>query len=353
MTISQVCRQSSGLTLVRPRRIQHTLPARPPTAYPGSPMLLLPAALGKRSPTHQWLTRVRPTIGMGMTPVILLQKNLQSVLELRYAGIIPTSQKTTRQHAEPQLHLIQPRAMLRREVKHVLVRRVAQKRPPLTARPQSPRVERDITERRNPLAHFHAPVCVQVVHHPVKTRSVTEIAGHLADVPGEVHTGPRRAKIPDHFAGGYHERGDQRPRPVADVFKLLLLRMAGPGWLRGILALQDLHAGLLIAADHQASLLVQTGSIQVQPADGLSLGIEIRVMAVEPVDAFVRLDVCSVEDTPDGGPAHGSVAGLVDDGGRQVIQVPTCSRLVMLLGLAGGQADDGREFVGGKNSGVV
>src|SRR6516162_2837714 len=170
------------------------------------------------------------------------------MLELRHACEIAMPQEAARQHAEPQLHLIQPRAMLGREVKHMLVRWVAQKRPPLPARPQLPGIERDIAECRDPLAGFHAPVRVQVVHHPVKARSVTEMASHVTDVPGEICTGSRRTKIPDHFAGGYHERGDQRPRAVADVLKLSLLGMARSSRLRRMLALQNLHARLLVAA---------------------------------------------------------------------------------------------------------
>src|SRR3569832_1665279 len=104
MIISQVCRQSSSLTLVGPRRVQQTLPTRPPTAYPGSPLLLPPTALGKRCPTHQRLTRVRPTIGMCMTSVVRLQKHAQPLFEIRHARKISPPQEATRQHTEPQLH---------------------------------------------------------------------------------------------------------------------------------------------------------------------------------------------------------------------------------------------------------
>src|SRR5262245_56409163 len=108
------------------------------------------------------------------------------------------------------------------------------------------------------------------------------MAGHMADVPGEICTGSRRTKVSDHFAGSYHERGDQRPRAVPDILKLSLLGMVGSSRLRRMLALQNLHARLLVAADDQTSLLVQTRSVQVQSTDGLSLGVEIRIVTVEP-----------------------------------------------------------------------
>src|SRR5262249_15128042 len=126
-------------------------------------------------------------------------------------------------HTEPQLHLIQPRAMLGREVKHVLGRRLAQKRPPWTARPQLPGIERNISECRDPLAHFHAPMRVQLVHYPVKAKSRTEMPGYVADMPSEIGTGPPWPKIPHHLTVGHHKRGNQRPRAVAEVFKLPLL----------------------------------------------------------------------------------------------------------------------------------
>ncbi len=93
--------------------------------------------------------------------------------------------------------------MLGHEVKHMLVRRVAQKRSQLPARPQFPGMEGHIVERCDPLTDFPAPVGVQVVYQPVKAGSVAEGASHLADVPGEVRTGPRRTEIPHHFAGGH------------------------------------------------------------------------------------------------------------------------------------------------------
>src|SRR2546430_11063296 len=44
---------------------------------------------------------------------------------------VPTFEKTTRQDAQPQLDLIEPRAVFGRKVKHMLMRRIAEEGPPL------------------------------------------------------------------------------------------------------------------------------------------------------------------------------------------------------------------------------
>ena len=284
--------------------------------------------------------------------VVVLQEGTQPPLELLRRAEVAPAQEAPGQHAEPQLDLVQPRPVRGREVEHVLVRRVGQERPPLLARPQPPRLERDVAQGRDVLADLQAPVRVQVVQHPIEPPEVPEMRGHMTDVPAEVRTGPGRAEVPDHFAGGHRERGDQGPRAVADVLELALLRLAGLGRLRGVLALQDLHAGLLVAAEHQPPLLVQARGLQVQPADGPGLGVEVRVMAVEPVDALVGLDVGFRQDPPEGGPAQGPVVRFVDDGGGQVAEGPAGGGPVVRLGLAGGQVDDGEPVVGGKSPGA-
>ena len=43
-------------------------------------------------------------------------------------------------------------------------------------------------------------------------------------------------------------------------------------------------------------MLVETRGVEVQPADLLGLGLEVRVVAVEAVDTLVGLEVRLVED---------------------------------------------------------
>jgi hypothetical protein len=76
---------------------------------------------------------------------------------------------------------------------------------------------------------------------------------------------------------------------------------------------ESLHAGLLIAAQDQLALLVQTRGVEVQPADVLGLGVEVRIVTVQPVDTLMRLQVDLIQDTPDGGSTRTGGLGLFED----------------------------------------
>src|SRR3712207_8222869 len=62
-------------------------------------------------------------------------------------------------------------------------------------------------------------------------------------------------------------------------------RVARDRRLGRVQPLQGLDAGLLIHAHHQLALLIQRRGAEVQPADGQSLGLEVGVVAVQPVTA--------------------------------------------------------------------
>ncbi len=137
---------------------------------------------------------------------------------------------------------------------------------------------------------------------------------------------------------------------MTDVFVLAFFGLAGLDGNGGMLSLEDLHAGLFVAADDQLAVLVQDGGLDVQLADVLSLGIEIGIVAVEPIDAVMGFDVGRIEDTPDGGAMHRLVGMPVDQDGREIIKAPLTGNAIMLAGLAGRQRDDFQLFVGGKSS---
>jgi hypothetical protein len=116
--------------------------------------------------------------------------------------------------------------------------------------------------------------------------------------------------------------------------------------------LQNLHAGFFIAAKQQATLLIEVRSLHVQLTDGTSFGLEIRVMAVQPIDAFVGFEIGIVEDAPDGGAANFLRMRFVDDGSGDVVEGPTCRRLTMFCGVAGGGAEYINPLRGGKKLGA-
>jgi hypothetical protein len=119
-------------------------------------------------------------------------------------------------------------------------------------------------------------------------------------------------------------------------------------------AAQRLHAGLLIAAGHQPTPLIHRGCLEVELADRAGLGVEVGIMAIEPVDAAVRLEVGLVQGPPDRRAAHGRVMGdPVDQGGGQVIEGPPRGRAILRIGSAAGQGDHIKALRGGKSSAVV
>ena len=167
---------------------------------------------------------------------------------------------------------------------------------------------------------------------------------------GEIDAGACHAQVPHDLASGDDEGGDQATGAVADVFVLAFFGFARLGQDRGMFSLEDLHAGFFVGADDQLAVLIQDGSLDVQLANVLSLGVEVGIMTVEPVDTAVRLQVGRIQDTPDGGAGHRFVGVAVDQLGREVVEAPLTGDTVMFAGFAGSDRDDFELFVGGKSS---
>lgn len=172
----------------------------------------------------------------------------------------------------------------------------------------------------------------------------------MGQMGGEIQAGACHAQIPDDLARGDDKRGDQTAGAVADVLVFAFFGFARCNEDRGMLSLEDLHAGFFVAADDQLTVLIQDGSLDVEPANVLSFGVEVGIVAVEPVDAAMRFQVGRLQDTPDGGTAHFIVGVLVDQVGSEIIEAPLAGDAVMLGGLAGSQDDDFELSIGGKSS---
>jgi hypothetical protein len=288
-----------------------------------------------------------------MTTVIVVDKRKQPRLEIRHRDEIPALQEPPCKDAKPQLHLIEPGAMRRSEVEHMLVGWVSQKGSSLQASLQLSRNEGDVAQLGYDATDFQAPMGIQVIQDPVKPLDLGKPPGDVSQVSGEVHTVARRAQVADDFTGRYDERGDESACSVPNVVLLASRGFAGLSWLRRVGTTQCLHSRLFIAADHQSSLLVHHGCRDIQLANRLSLGVEVGVVAVEPIDATVRLQVGLVESPPDGRATHGQgMSGPVDQGGSEVIQRPTGGWTTLLLGCAARQIDQIEPLRGGKNVAV-
>jgi hypothetical protein len=84
----------------------------------------------------------------------------------------------------------------------------------------------------------------------------------------------------------YLEIGDQRLRPVADVFKLLRFRLTSLHRPGGVSPFQRLDAGLLVGADHMYPLLMEFHGLVIQLAHCPHLLPElgfIRHVIVQPM----------------------------------------------------------------------
>ena len=244
--------------------------------------------------------------------------------------------------------------MGRSEMEHMLVGRIRQKGSPLFACLQDRRIEGDVAQLSDDTADFQAPVGIEVIQHPVKALGLREPLGHEIQVCREVHTGPGGSQIANEFTSRYDKRGDQSACPISDVVLLTSLRFAGLSRLSGVGTTQCLHSCLFITANHQSTLLVHHGSLDVQLADLLSLGVEVGVVAVEPVNTPVRLQVGLIKNPPDRRPTHGQVMSRsVDQSSGQVIQRPPGGRTIVLVGRAAGQRDHIEPCRGGKTAAVA
>jgi hypothetical protein len=321
-------------------------------AKPGAAEVLLTACLAERSGANQRLPGVSPAVGMGTMGVVIVQVRSQACDEFRGRCEVAAFQEAACQGAEPQFDLVEPRAMLGREVEHVRVIGIGQKGTPLLAGAQLFFVEGQSVQSSQEFANVQTPMRVQVVEDPMEPLLLGELRRDMSQMGGEIHAGARHAQIPYDLASGDDERGDQAAGAVTDVFVFAFLGFARLDQNRGMLALEDLHAGFFVGANDQLALLVQAGRLDIQLADVLSFAVKVGIVTVEPVDTAMRFQVGFVQDTPDRGAMHGVFGVAIDQDSREVVEAPLTGNAIMLAGFAGGQRDDFQLFVGGKSSGA-
>jgi hypothetical protein len=92
---------------------------------------------------------------------------------------------------------------------------------------------------------------------------------------------------------------------MTDGFVLAFGRFARFNGLCRVLALQNLHAGLFIAADDHASLFKETQRIEIQGTEVMGFGLKVGVVAVQPIHTAVGFEVCLLQNVPDTGATHG------------------------------------------------
>src|SRR5215468_181328 len=112
MSVLEVPRQSTAFAFVGAWCVEEALKALPMGTKPRPALLLLAPRLAERRRSYQRLSGVRPPIRVRLPRVVVLQEGGQARLEYRRAGEVAALQETPRHHAEEQLHLVQPRAVL-------------------------------------------------------------------------------------------------------------------------------------------------------------------------------------------------------------------------------------------------
>lgn len=226
-------------------------------------MTLLTTRLTERRGSYQGLARIRPTIRMGSMGVIDLKIVTQTGFKVLGGTEVAPFQKTPRQDAKPQLHLVEPGAMFGRKVEHMLMAWIAQERPPLHSAAQVPGNKGHLAPLGDQTADREAPMGIEIIHHPVVALHIRELLDDGGQMRGEILTGACLAQIPDDLSRGDDERGDQGPYPMTDVLVLAFLRFPRGNGLCGVFALQNLHAGLFIGANDYTPLYKEVESVEV------------------------------------------------------------------------------------------
>ena len=121
--------------------------------------------------------------------------------------VIAALEKTPRQDAKPQLHLIQPGAMLGRKVKDMLMGRITQESAALDTALQGLGSTREITPRCDQATHVQAPVGIEIVDHPIIALHRGQLVSHVGQMGSPIRTGAGLAQIPHEVTRRHHEGG--------------------------------------------------------------------------------------------------------------------------------------------------
>ncbi len=111
--------------------------------------------------------------------VVIVQVGGESRDEFRRRSEVASFQEATSQGAEPKFDLVEPRAVLGREMKNVLVFGIRQEGFPLRAGFQVFLVERQAVELGQEFANLQAPMGIQIVENPMEPFLLGELRGHV------------------------------------------------------------------------------------------------------------------------------------------------------------------------------
>jgi len=173
----------------------------------------------------------------------------------------------------------------------------------------------------DPTADIEAPVGIEILHHPVVARPLWQWVDHMGQRRGNIGAGARLAQMPDDLTCCDDTRGDQGTHPLPDGRVLAFCRFARSHGLWGVLALEHLHAGLFLTAHNHTVLRKEAQGVEVEGTPMVRLGLEVRGVAVEPIDAPVGFEVRLIPQAPETRTTHRPGVPL-RQGGDQVVETP-------------------------------
>ena len=253
----------------------------------------------------QRFARRGPTVRMGVAGVIVCQAARQLGVKFGPPGTAPTGQKATLQDAKEAVCLIEPGAVFGGEMKHVLVRRITQKRPAFCRPGPLLGLKGHLAPPGHEAADLQTPVGVEIVHEPIVALHPRYALGDVLERGHKVRTLPGGPDGPSDLPGGHDQRVDQHAGAVANGLILASFTFARLGRFGRGGALEHLHARFFIATDHQAALLISPQRLDVELAHGVGFRRERLVVASEPIRTRVRLQIDLLEDAPHGRAADG------------------------------------------------
>src|SRR6185295_2736757 len=277
---------------------------------------------------------------MGVTEMRVLQKALQAALKIRGVGKTPAGQKATVHDTKKQRSLVEPRAVFGREMKDMAVAGVGQKGPALPTFFELRRFKGPLAPPSHQAAHVQTPVRVQVVQDPIIPCHMWQDLIRPLEMRHEIGGLPGGPKGPSDVACGHGPGMDQYPRTMADVLMVTPFAPARLGRFGGGFALEHWHAGLFVAAHHQAAVLLRLDRLGVKLANHGGLGINVLVVAMQPVLTLVGLEVKIVQDTPETGAADGIGVPRVKQSGHTLIECPAGDGALLVLRQCAGHRDD-------------
>ena len=202
--------------------------------------------------------------------------------------------------------------MFGRKVEDMLMGRIAQERPPLRPSAQGLGNKGHIAPLGDQTADLEAPVGIEIIHHPVVALHSGELLDDVGQMGGKIRTGARLAQIPDDLPRGDDKRGDQGPHPMADVLVLAFFRFAQVamgcvGYLRCRICMPVFSSVQMTTRPCSK----KRRALRYKVTDVVRFGLEVWIVAVEPIDTPMGFEVRLIQDAPDARTTHGPGAPLL------------------------------------------